>query len=127
MPLRESGSGTDDAPGEKSKADFSQPTYSPHGCGRRRSEERFLSAQADAFSGSEREEEASARSVRNDGRLFEVTNEEANQVHGGTPGGLDVAGAKRDSSLRRPTRSQEVNAKKRRRPAPFGLTVGCLK
>jgi hypothetical protein len=39
---------------------------------------------------------------------------------------VDVAGAKRDSSLRRPTRSQEVNAKKRRRPAPFGMTVGCL-
>src|ERR1700722_3835113 len=30
-----------------------------------------------------------------------------------------------DSSLRSPTRSQEVNAKKRRRPAPFGMTVGC--
>ena len=72
-------------------------------------------------------DEVSACFVRYDGWLFEVTNEEANQVHGGTPGGLDVAEAKRDSSLRKPTRSQEVNAQKGRRPAPFGMTVGCLK
>jgi len=48
-------------------------------CGRRGSEERFLSAQADAF----------------------------------TP--QNIRGR------------QEVNAKKRRRPASFGMTVGCLK
>ena len=31
-------------------------------------------------------------------------------------------GSKRDSSLRKPTRSQEANAKKRRRLASFGMT-----
>ena len=31
--------------------------------------------------------------------------------------------AKRDSSLRRPTASQERSGKKKRRPAPFGMTV----
>jgi hypothetical protein len=32
--------------------------------------------------------------------------------------------AKRDSSLRRPTASRERSGKKKRRPAPFGMTVG---
>jgi hypothetical protein len=33
--------------------------------------------------------------------------------------------SKRDSSLRKPTASQEQAGEKRRRPAPFGMTVGC--
>ena len=35
-----------------------------------------------------------------------------------------VVEAKRDSSLRRPTASQERSRKKKRRPALFGMTVG---
>jgi hypothetical protein len=37
-----------------------------------------------------------------------------------------LADSKRDSSLRRPTISQERDGKKKRRPAPLGMTVlGC--
>jgi len=68
------------------------------------------------------------------GQTFEIVHNLRTQAEEGTiPTGsgqvyraLKLTKAKRDSSLRRPTASQERSGKKKHRPAPLGMTVfGC--